>query len=64
MPYYIDIPLGWKYGFPKVIPYDNIFIPEGLFEWVANNGCPQEHIDSMGKSFYVRLWKITDKGNT
>jgi hypothetical protein len=38
----VDIPFGWKYGFPK--PY-NPREGEQLNEWLLRNGCPKEDID-------------------
>lgn len=38
---YIDVPSGWRYGFPKVLP-------EGVKPdnaWLVANGYPQEEID-------------------
>lgn len=52
----IDPPSGWKYGFPKVFPYD--VKPEDTLDWLVKNGYPQKEIDSYGKHFYCRHWEI------
>ena len=49
----IDIPSGWKYGFPKVLP-DNI---TNITEWLIENGYPKKEIDSYGDNFCYRIWE-------
>lgn len=51
----IDPPDGWRYGFPKVIPKDQM---HRTLEWLVENGYPQEEIDRCGSFFYCRYWEI------
>jgi hypothetical protein len=48
----IDVPSGWKYGFPKVFP-DGVV---DATKWLLANGYPQHEIDSCGGYFFVRTW--------
>jgi hypothetical protein len=51
---YIDLPSGWKYGFPKIIPNDQLGRIE---EWVIANGYPQHEIDQFkGVVVPYRCW--------
>lgn len=50
----IDVPEGWKYGFPKVLP-ENIS-PEDIDAWIISEGYPQKLIGEYGKHFYYRFW--------
>jgi len=51
----IDPPSGWRYGFPKVIPKDQM---HRTLEWLVENGYPKEEIDRMGSHFYCRYWEV------
>lgn len=53
----IDPPGGWKYGFPKIIPDDQL---GRVREWFVENGYPQAEIDSCGDHFYYRCWLHDD----
>jgi hypothetical protein len=53
----IDPPGGWRYGFPKPIPVDQLGRAR---EWLAENGYPQSEIDALGDQFYYRSWSIED----
>lgn len=56
-PLWCDPPSGWKYGFPKI--YDKS--KDGNFyEWIVNEGYPQEEIDRYKGEFYCRWWEVTD----
>ena len=52
---YIDVPSGWKYGFPKIIPAD-VLKEHRQLEWIVEQGYPQEEIDKCGKYFAARYW--------
>lgn len=43
---------GWKYGFPKPIPYD----VKEVVPWLIEQGYPKEEIDKYGEHFYCRFW--------
>ncbi len=49
----IDPPSGWRYGFPKPIPEDQLGRTR---EWLVENGYPQSEIDALGDRFYYRCW--------
>lgn len=51
---YIDPPAGWKYGFPKVIPEEQL---ARSTEWLVEQGYPLKEIESYGEHFYVRYWR-------
>lgn len=48
----IDPPMGWKFGFPRVLPED----VDNVLAWLVEQGYPQEVIDEHGKHFYCRQW--------
>ena len=48
----IDLPSGWKYGFPKVLPDD----VTNTMKWLVENGYPQAAIDACGDNFWGRHW--------
>jgi len=50
----IDVPSGWKYGFPRPIP-ENIK-DEDIKNWLLKNGYPRHEIENLGKAFYWRTW--------
>lgn len=52
----IDPPSGWKYGFPRVIPYWVKDVPA----WLVENGYPQSEIDSCGNYFAYRIWEAEE----
>ena len=49
----IDPPMGWKFGFPRVLPEG----VENVTAWLVEQGYPQEVIDAHGKYFYCRQWE-------
>lgn len=51
---FIDPPSGWKYGFPKELPSDQV---NRTTEWMIEQGYPREEIDKMGEHFYCRYWE-------
>lgn len=53
----IDPPNGWRYGFPKAIPQDQLSRSR---EWLVENGYPQDEIDSYGTYFRCRYWYSED----
>jgi len=55
-----DPPSGWKYGFPKEIPYEVTEEDGGTRNWLLENGYPQSEIDSCGDHFYVRFWEQSE----
>jgi hypothetical protein len=50
---YIDPPMGWKFGFPKILPKG----VEITNEWFVEQGYPQNVIDAHGKYFCWRTWE-------
>lgn len=50
----IDVPSGWKYGFPRPIPED--IKDEDIKNWLLKNGYPRHEIENLGKAFYWRTW--------
>lgn len=50
----IDPPGGWRYGFPKPIPQDQLGRAR---EWLVENGYPQAEIDACGDHFHYRCWE-------
>jgi hypothetical protein len=57
---YIDPPEGWKYGFPKPVPYPR---PANMLEWLVENGYPQKIIDIYGEYFYCRHWERDEESD-
>lgn len=55
MQYMIDPPSGWMYGFPKMWDKDK---DKSIREWLIDNDYPQQLIDELGDSFFVRTWKV------
>jgi hypothetical protein len=55
--YWIDPPEGWRYGFPKIYPNDG---KKNVYEWLVENGYPQEKIDYLGRLFFTRSWEVED----
>lgn len=53
----IDPPNGWRYGFPKAIPHDEV---RRTNEWLVENGYPQSEIDAYGTYFRCRYWSAED----
>jgi hypothetical protein len=51
---YCDPPEGWRFGFPKVIPEDQM---KRTKEWLVQNGYPEELMDEYGEHFYIRYWR-------
>jgi hypothetical protein len=55
----IDPPMGWKYGFPRVLPKHleiNTNIKE-VQDWMIEEGYPKEVIDAHGDYFPIRFWE-------
>ena len=50
----IDLPQGWQYGFPKLIPDDRL---QDVEVWLVEQGYPQRLIDELGEHFYCRYWE-------
>jgi hypothetical protein len=50
---YVDPPVGWKYGFPKVFDTE---IDGVMREWLIKEGYPEEEINKYGEDFHVRMW--------
>jgi hypothetical protein len=53
----IDPPGGWKYGFPRPIPVEEL---KRVREWLVENGYPQKEMDSYGEYFYYRTWSVPE----
>ena len=51
-----DPPAGWKYGFPKPMPKEDLSYQE-FNDWLVAEGYPQKEIDSYGDHFYCRYWE-------
>ena len=49
----IDPPMGWKFGFPRVLP-EGVEISHA---WFVEQGYPQAVIDAHGKYFHWRVWE-------
>lgn len=56
-PLWCDPPQGYLYGFPKI--YDPTKHPP-FYDWIVEEGYPQEVIDSYEGQFYCRWWEVTD----
>ena len=52
---YIDVPSGWKYGFPIEIDLTKV---KDLKQFVIDNGYPEEEANQ--DYFYVRLFTRTE----
>ena len=50
----IDPPSGWRYGFPKEIPQDQLGRVEA---WLLEQGYPQWLLESFGDKFRYRMWE-------
>lgn len=46
----VDLPSGWRYGFPKHLPKD----VKDIQKWAVEQGYPEELIKSLGSYFWVR----------
>jgi hypothetical protein len=54
----IDLPSGWKYGFPKVLPCNfETFTDEQRREWMISEGYPKKELDYYGDKLWSRYWK-------
>jgi hypothetical protein len=54
----IDLPSGWKYGFPKVTPSKfETFTNEQRKEWMISEGYPEKELDYYGDNLWYRCWK-------
>lgn len=66
MRYMIDPPSGWKYGFPKALPSEEVIYYGGsdygvkesfnINGWMIQEGYPKEEIESLGEQFWCRHW--------
>jgi hypothetical protein len=56
---WIDLPSGWKWGFPKWIPANEFEANFNLREWIIQNGYPRELILEFGDQFHYRIWEET-----
>ena len=56
-----DPPEGWKYGFPKEVPYT--YMDSDLRPWLIAVGYPPDLMKSYGEHFYVRYWEEPDETN-
>ena len=52
-PTWVDPPEGWRWGFPKLCPADQV---HRMSDWLIESGYPEEQRDSYGKYFHVRCW--------
>ncbi len=55
-----DPPEGWKYGFPKEVPYMWQDV-EDIRPWILSQGYPPEVMKSYGDHFHLRFWEVEDK---
>ena len=53
----IDVPSGWKYGFPKEWT-DTSLRGEGFKKWLIENGYPEKEFESLGNTFYYRTFEM------
>jgi hypothetical protein len=58
--YWVDPPLGYLYGFPKLLSLYEIGSEDTMKKWLVQNGYPQEVIDKFGSEFTVRLVPAAD----
>lgn len=55
---WVDVPEGWKYGFPRI--YDPA--QDGEFRaWLLQNGYPQALLDKWGSGLWVRAWNTEEQ---
>lgn len=50
----IDPPSGWQYGFPKVLPNNQL---HRVNEWLVEQGYPQKIIDEFDGRLPCRYWE-------
>ena len=55
----IDLPEGWKYGWPKAIPTEYLKSDLILRMWIISNGYPDEYVDTAMR--YYRCWEVEEK---
>jgi hypothetical protein len=53
----IDPPSGWRYGFPKEIPQDQL---GRVSEWLLEQGYPKWLLESFGDKFRYRMWETDE----
>lgn len=53
----IDVPSGWMFGFPKVIPDER---REDVMDWLVEEGYPKKLIEDLGNNFYCRYWEVNN----
>lgn len=51
----IDVPSGWMFGFPKVLPNER---KNDVIVWLGEQGYPKAMIDDLGDYFYCRYWEV------
>jgi hypothetical protein len=56
---WVDVPLGWDYGFPKPLP-DDVQVHDDIVKWVVAQGYPQSLVDFYGKNFRIRVFYLQD----
>jgi hypothetical protein len=57
-----DPPSGWKYGFPKKVPWSVLNGENGAFkQWLLDEGYPEKDINFALK--YGRQWQEKEDGN-
>lgn len=50
----VDVPDGWKYGFPKIVP--ERIKPEDLDAWIVDQGYPRNVRDDGCEELTYRFW--------
>jgi len=50
----IDPPSGWKWGFPREIPEEDL---HRIHEWLVGNGYPKRELDQYKGQVPYRVWK-------
>ena len=50
----IDLPGGWRFGFPKELTLEE---GQTIKNWVIQNGYPKRIIDELGPIFRPDIWE-------
>jgi hypothetical protein len=50
----VDVPDGWRYGFPKIVP--EWLKPEQMDAWIVEQGYPRSVRDSSCPELIYRFW--------
>jgi hypothetical protein len=53
----IDPPYGWKFGFPKAVPF-YVLTPKDMYEWLEEEGYPKHQIKWAME--HCRMWDEQD----